>query len=53
MKRFLTLVYIICALGMIAWGIDYLETMRKESAEENRRATEEALKQQKKDDWLE
>jgi len=52
MKRFLTLVYIICALGMIAWGIDYLETMRKESAEESRRETEALLKKEK-DDWLE
>jgi hypothetical protein len=52
MKRFLTIVYLICALGMIAWGIDYLETMRRESAEENRRITEEALQQQNEDDWL-
>ena len=43
--KLLRLGTVLAVLGGIAWGILWLEEMRKESAEESRRAQERALKQ--------
>ncbi|MCZ6828188.1 MAG: hypothetical protein O7F73_01110 [Gammaproteobacteria bacterium] len=45
MKRFLTAIYLVVAVSCIVWGIMWLETMRKQSAEESRQNTEAALQE--------
>ena len=44
-SKLLRLVTVLAVLGGIAWGILWLEDMRKQSAEESRRAQERALEQ--------
>jgi hypothetical protein len=41
--KLLRLAVVVAVLGGIAWGINWLETMRKESAREARAAQERAL----------
>jgi hypothetical protein len=43
MKRLLTVAYIVIALGCAVWGIQWLEDMRIQSAEERRLNSEAAL----------
>ena len=45
MKRLLTVAYLVILVSGVAWGIMWLEDMRKESAEEARRNTETALQE--------
>lgn len=49
MKRLLTVAYIVIAVSCAVWGVQWLEDMRKQSAEEARQNSEAALKEGERD----